>query len=91
MAPAPRKPRVLVIEDGADRVAALRRWSPPDVNLVAASGGQATGVVRRDRSKTFAGVALDHDLQVRIRADADRAPQAWRDRLEEARELREAE
>jgi len=57
------KPRLLLIEDDADRIALFRSWivGTPYVLIEATTGGQAMGVVSRG-GEGIAGVCLDHDL-----------------------------
>jgi hypothetical protein len=57
------KPRLLLIEDDAERIALFRQWvvKTPYVLVEATSGGQAMGVVNRG-GEGVAGIMLDHDL-----------------------------
>jgi hypothetical protein len=57
------KPRLLLIEDDAERIVLFRKWvaTTPFVLIEATSGGQAMGVVNRG-SEGVAGIMLDHDL-----------------------------
>lgn len=57
------KPRLLLIEDDADRIALFRQWviDTPYVLVEAKSGGQAMGVVNHG-GEGVAGIMLDHDL-----------------------------
>ena len=57
------KPRLLLIEDDAERIALFRQWvvKTPFVLVEATSGGQAMGVVSRG-GQGVAGIMLDHDL-----------------------------
>lgn len=57
--------RLLIVEDDAERIDLFRAWLPEDVRLVvASSAGRAIGVLRRDRGTVYAGILLDHDLQM---------------------------
>jgi len=57
------RPRMLLIEDDADRIALFRKWvaETPFVLIEATTGGQAMGVVSRG-GDGVAGIMLDHDL-----------------------------
>ena len=57
------KPRLLLIEDDAERIALFRQWVVKThyVLVEATSGGQAMGVVNRG-GEGVAGIMLDHDL-----------------------------
>lgn len=69
--PPPRVFRLLIVEDDIGRVQELRAWLPAWARLVwAQSAGTALGLIRRDRGAVYAGVLLDHDLDLRtITAD----------------------
>jgi len=58
------KPRLLLIEDNADRIAFFRQWlvGTPYVLIEATTGGQALGVINRGGGDGIAGICLDHDL-----------------------------
>jgi CheY-like chemotaxis protein len=63
--------RILLIEDDNGRVRKIREWLPEDVRLVhAGSAGRAIGILQRDRD-AYAGIMLDHDLQVNIATEMD--------------------
>lgn len=66
------KPRLLLIEDDADRIALFRQWvtSTPYVLIEATSGGQAMGAVNRG-GEGVAGIMLDHDLNTSPRTQQD--------------------
>lgn len=65
--------RLLVIEDDDERVALFRSWLPDDVIIVVArSAGSAIGILQRDRGKVYAGILLDHDLQIQRLTESDR-------------------
>lgn len=68
----PKKLKVLVVEDNDQRV---QRFSAmldsAKVHLVrAASGGQALGILQRDRN-VYDGIMLDHDLTESTRTESD--------------------
>lgn len=66
--------RLLIVEDDADRIGAIRSWLPEDTRcVVASSTGRALGILERDRGQVYAGILLDHDLQKQALTDADRA------------------
>ena len=58
------KPRLLLIEDDADRILLFRQWvaTTPYILIEATTGGQAMGVVSRGGGDGIAGICLDHDL-----------------------------
>jgi len=63
--------RILLIEDDNNRVTRIKSWLPDDVRLVhAASAGRVLGILRRD-SNQYAGIMLDHDLQIQAATSAD--------------------
>ncbi|MGV8080955.1 MAG: cyclic-phosphate processing receiver domain-containing protein [Syntrophales bacterium] len=65
--------RVLIIEDDQSRVDRLKEWLPEDIRIVvASSAGRAMGLLERDRGRVYAGIMLDHDLQLNIASDSDR-------------------
>lgn len=57
------KPRLLLIEDDADRIALFRQWVVDTrfILVEATSGGQAVGLVNHG-GEGVAGIMLDHDL-----------------------------
>ena len=63
--------RILLIEDDKKRVEKIQDWLPPDIRLVhAASAGRVLGILKRDKDQ-FAGVLIDHDLQLQAATAAD--------------------
>lgn len=66
------KPRLLLIEDDAERIALFRQWvvKTPYVLVEATSGGQAMGVVNRG-GEGVAGIMLDHDLNTSPKTQQD--------------------
>lgn len=70
------KPRILLVEDDPDRIAAFRQWLAGSVHqsafalIEASSGGQAMGVVQRG-GEGVAGICLDHDLNSHPRTELD--------------------
>lgn len=65
--------RLLVIEDDDQRVALFRSWLPDHVKLVVArSAGSAIGILQRDKGRVYAGILLDHDLQMQRLTELDR-------------------
>ena len=70
--PQTLRPRLLLIEDDADRIALFRQWvmSTPYVLIEATSGGQAVGAVNRG-GEGVAGIMLDHDLNSSPRTQQD--------------------
>lgn len=57
-------PRILLIEDNAERIALFRDWllGSEFVLIEASSGGRAKGILRKGSTGGIAGVMLDHDL-----------------------------
>lgn len=57
------RPRILLIEDDAGRIAVFQRWLEGSefVLVVVRSGGQALGMLRHG-CEGVAGILLDHDL-----------------------------
>lgn len=57
-------PRILLIEDNAERIALIREWliGTEFVLIEASSGGRAKGILRKGSTGGIAGVMLDHDL-----------------------------
>ncbi len=66
------KPRILIIEDDAERIEKFRTWLKPTqfLPMVANSGGQAMGMFRHGVDGV-AGICLDHDLNSVPRTEAD--------------------
>ncbi len=61
-----------MVEDDEKRVEWFRETLPDGLPLVwASSAGQAMGVLERDGGRTYAGILLDHDLERRVRTEAD--------------------
>ncbi len=58
-------PRILLIEDNAERIALIREWlvDTDYVLIEASSGGRAKGILRKGGTAGIAGVMLDHDLE----------------------------
>ena len=57
--------RLLLVEDNKAREEQFRLWLPSDVTMVwAKCAGSAIGVLERDRGRVYAGLMLDHDLQM---------------------------
>lgn len=70
--PAESRLRLLLIEDDHSRIETFRAWLPDGVILVvASSGGQAIGLLKRAEPGDFAGILLDHDLQLSARTPQD--------------------
>ena len=72
----PLRPRLLLVEDDAQRIDRFRRWlasSPQGSQFVlieATTGGQAMGVLSHGTAP-IAGICLDHDLNSRPKAPSD--------------------
>lgn len=65
--------RVLMIEDDSERAVVLESWLPEDVIVVLArSAGQALGILERDQGSVYAGIMLDHDLQMQTITESDK-------------------
>jgi CheY-like chemotaxis protein len=66
------KLRILIVEDNDQRVQRLSAMlDPARIHLVhAASGGQALGILQRDRN-AYDGIMLDHDLTESTRTESD--------------------
>lgn len=83
--------RILAIEDDPDRMKMFMKWAPADVKFVwAKSGGQARGVIDRDRGAVYQGIILDHDLDKNPRNESDTAidgTQLTRDIVEKMRPM----
>lgn len=58
------RPRILLIEDSAERIGKFREWleGTEFVLIEASSGGRARGILRKGMTEGIAGVCLDHDL-----------------------------
>lgn len=58
------RPRILLVEDDAERIATFRRWieGTEFVLIEASSGGRAMGIFRKGMTDGIAGLCLDHDL-----------------------------
>lgn len=57
--------RILIVEDDDERVAKFRSWLPETMRIVhARSAGSAIGILQRDKGRVYAGIMLDHDLQL---------------------------
>lgn len=58
------RPRILLVEDDAERIAMFRRWvaGTEFVLIEASSGGRARGILRKGMTEGIAGLCLDHDL-----------------------------
>ena len=70
--PPALRPRILLIEDNAERIKLFRTWlaDSPFVLIEATSGGQAMGVVSRG-AEGIAGICLDHDLNTSPKTPMD--------------------
>jgi len=68
------KPRILLIEDNAERIAIFRQWlsGTEFVLIEASSGGRALGILRKGMTDGIAGICLDHDLDQQPVTDMDR-------------------
>ncbi|MDP1740961.1 cyclic-phosphate processing receiver domain-containing protein [Polaromonas sp.] len=66
------QPRVLLIEDNADRIALFRQWlsGTPYIPVEVTSGGQAMGMLKYG-AEGVAGICLDHDLNSQPRTLSD--------------------
>ena len=63
-----RRFRLLLIEDNKERIETFQSWLPEDTILVVAtSGGQAMGVLKRVEPGDYAGLMLDHDLREQLK------------------------
>ncbi|MCZ2135260.1 MAG: response regulator [Burkholderiales bacterium] len=67
----PLLPRILLIEDDAERIAKFKAWleGTPFVLVNATTGGQALGLV--NRAEGVAGICLDHDLNTAPKTEMD--------------------
>lgn len=67
-----RKLKILIVEDNDQRVARFSAMlNLANVHLVhAASGGQALGILQRDRN-VYDGIMMDHDLTESARTERD--------------------
>lgn len=59
------KPRLLLIEDNAERIAQFHNWlhKTEFILIEASSGGRAKGILRKGATDGIAGIMLDHDLE----------------------------
>lgn len=58
-----KKLRVLIVDDNAERRAALARYVGPSATIVECdTAGGAMGLLRRDRGAVYGGIMLDYDL-----------------------------
>jgi hypothetical protein len=59
------RPRILLVEDDAERIATYRAWVSESVFVLieASSGGRAKGILRPGMTRGIAGICLDHDLE----------------------------
>lgn len=67
------RPRILLIEDSAQRIERFREWlsGTEFVLIEASSGGRAQGILRKGGTDGIAGLCLDHDLHEQPMTDAD--------------------
>lgn len=67
------RPRILLIEDDAERIATFRQWlaGTEFVLIEASSGGRARGILRKGMTDGIAGLCLDHDLHQQPVNDTD--------------------
>lgn len=64
--------RILLIEDNEARKNLFESWLPPRTRLVwARNAGQALGLLARDRGAAYAGIMLDHDLEMQPYTDGE--------------------
>jgi len=62
-----RIPRLLLIEDSNARINQFREWLPESVVLVVtASAGRAIGTLQHSSPYDYAGILLDHDLDLQV-------------------------
>lgn len=62
-----------MIEDDESRIAAVTSWLPQTFRLLPVrSAGRAIATLKRDEPKTYAGILLDHDLQMQTAVAAER-------------------
>ena len=68
------KPRILLVEDDAGRIALFARWLEGSefVLVVVRSGGHAMGMLEKGSTEAIAGILLDHDLSDSPFTDVDR-------------------
>lgn len=68
------RPRILLIEDDAERIATFRAWvaGTEFVLVEASSGGRALGILRKGMTEGIAGLCLDNDLEKQPMTDSDR-------------------
>jgi CheY-like chemotaxis protein len=61
-----------MIEDDESRIAVVTSWLPETCRLIAVrSAGRAIATLKRDEPKTYAGIMLDHDLQMQTTVAAE--------------------
>src|SRR4051794_17304931 len=67
-------PRILLIEDNAERIVRFRDWifGTEFVLIEASSAGRAMGILRKGLTEGIAGILLDHDLDEQPVTDVDR-------------------
>jgi CheY-like chemotaxis protein len=67
------KPRILLVDDNADRIETFRDWlaSTEFVAIEASSDGRAMGVLRKGMTEGIAGHCLDHDIDNQPVTDTD--------------------
>ena len=64
--------RILVVEDDPQRASLLQSWLPEDVRTVlVTTAGKAIGLLKRDSGNVYAGIMLDHDLQLQRTTESD--------------------
>lgn len=64
--------RILIVEDDPERAKILQRWLPKDArSVLVTSAGKAIGLLVRDRGRVYAGILLDHDLQLQTATETD--------------------
>lgn len=64
--------KILVIEDDKSRITFFNNWLLPNFRIVpATSAGAALGRIERDHGLVYAGIFLDHDLQMQIKTAQD--------------------
>jgi CheY-like chemotaxis protein len=72
-------PRLLVVEDNADRIELFKQWIPDHVRVTwALSAGRAMRIVELDAGKVYQGILLDFDLGDQ-KANPDEAGLSGRD------------
>lgn len=67
------KPRILLIEDNAERITTFRDWLARTefIAIEASSGGRAMGILRKGMTEGIVGLCLDHDLNDQPVTDVD--------------------